>query len=121
MIWILIIASLLLLAYPLDSIGWLSEGREPAILWTTLGQTLIKLSDQYVLSDGGVAYAYLNEDSDDTYVPAIRVDTGRKFKILNHRYFLEWIRAPARIVHYEPGSTLAESLNRLRETITAAT
>lgn len=50
--------------------------------------------------DGDTFFIYDNEDRDDTYVPAIRLNSLERGNILNYLYLQEWCEESPQIVSY---------------------
>lgn len=112
---------LLLLAFDLHPLP-LDAPLRRAHVWKRKELALVRIlpQDAYVLIDGSVPYRYV-QDSKDTYVSAVRLDTHEGAEILNHRYVLDWIAEPPFVLSYPSGlGNDVDVLNYLSRSLGAA-
>lgn len=74
--------------------------------------------DWYVLVDGKTLYLYMDTESMDTYIQAIRLDSRHEYNILHYRYVLDWVKQPPSIRVYPPTThNVIEILNYIRASL----
>lgn len=117
--WLWIVLGLLLLLYR-PRLSKFFDG--DALVWSMPGQHLIRLrfrDEKTVLVDDRVCYLYVEPvPRDETYVPAIRLDTEMVYDVLHYRYVLEWMESPPRIVRVpNECETLVDVLNALLQAL----
>ncbi|GFQ76128.1 uncharacterized protein TNCT_244101 [Trichonephila clavata] len=114
------ILCLLLLLFNLEPIPGRPTHKHYAMIWMWKDFRVVRIlpSDWYVLVDNQLVYLYVQTNSLDTYIPAIRLDTQREHYLLHYNYLLDWIKEPAIIVPYPTHiKNVIEILNHLTKSL----
>lgn len=118
MYWIFAMVCLLLLAFNLEPVTGRPAHGYYVLIWSlndTLTLVHIVRKDWYVLVDDQTCYLYVETDSTDTYIPAIRLDNKRTYNIIHYRYVLDWVSDPPVLKTYPQNDALqaVEILNHV--------
>ncbi|GBO12063.1 hypothetical protein AVEN_37913-1 [Araneus ventricosus] len=114
------ILCLLLLLFNLEPVPGRPADNHYVMNWTFKEYRLVKImpSNWYVLVDEDVLYMYLNTDSLDTYIPAIRLDSHHEVQILHYQYLLEWIKdSPVVMAYPKSLKDMADILNHITSSL----
>lgn len=114
------ILCLLLLLFNLEPVPGRPADNHYVMIWTFKEYRLVKImpSNWYVLVDEDVLYMYLNTDSLDTYIPAIRLDSQHEVQILHYQYLLEWIKdSPVVMAYPKSLKDVADILNHITSSL----
>lgn len=96
------IICLMFLAFNLNFLPGRPWHSRYVLLWKWGEYTLVRIFPQgiFVLVDHDMIYRYLNTNSHDTYIEAVRMDTQTRIDILHYQYLLDWIKEPPMVKPY---------------------
>lgn len=104
--WVFIILCFLLLLFSFEPLPHPGRNDHYLMLWKISSRLqLLRIfpHDVYVLVSDGLCYLYKDATS-DIYVYAVRIDTGRKYLVLNHLYLVKRSRRLPEIYFFESSS-----------------
>lgn len=112
---------MLFLAFNLEFVPGRPWHGHYVLIWKWNEFTLVRIfpQDVFVLIDKDLMYRYWMTSSKETYIPAIRLDTGVQNEILHYRYLLDWIKEPPIVKSYPRNvSNEIEILNHVSRNLT---
>lgn len=109
----------LLIFYNFETVTFLSSTKDDSIIviWKIMERKYlfhILPHDIHVLLDNDNFYLYLENQNEETYVPAINLKTNYKVNVINYSYLREWTKYSPKLIRYSNSlSDIVDIINSL--------